>query len=97
MRLLIKKATIISPNSKHHKKVRDILIKDGTIIKIAASITEKANKTIEHKGLHVSEGWIDMQTNLCDPGYEYKENIDSGLLAAAKGGFTKVLVLPQPR
>ena len=95
MRLLIKKATIISPNSKYHNKVRDILIKDGTVIKIAASITEKVNKIIKHAGLHVSEGWIDMQTNLCDPGYEYKENIDSGLLAAAKGGFTKVLVLPQ--
>ncbi|MBP6431020.1 MAG: dihydroorotase [Ferruginibacter sp.] len=94
MKLLIKKATIIAPHSPLNGKIRDILIVDGIISKIAATITEKVNKTIEQKGLHVSIGWVDIFAHFNDPGFEYKETIETGLAAAAAGGFTDVFVIP---
>jgi dihydroorotase len=94
MKLLIKKATIIAPSSPLNGKIRDILIIDGTISKIAASITEKAPKIIEQKGLHVSIGWLDIFAHFNDPGFEQKETIETGINAAAAGGFTDVFLLP---
>jgi dihydroorotase len=94
MKLLIKKATIIAPLSPLNGKIRDILIVDGIISKIAATITEKVTKTIEQKGLHVSIGWVDIFAHFNDPGFEYKETIETGLAAAAAGGFTDVFAIP---
>jgi dihydroorotase len=94
MKLLIKKATIIAPSSPLNGKIRDILIIDGTIGKIASTITDKVNKLIEEKGLHVSIGWADIFAHFNDPGFEYKETIETGAAAAAAGGFTDVFALP---
>ncbi|MBC7696500.1 MAG: dihydroorotase [Burkholderiales bacterium] len=94
MNLLIKQATIVDSTSPHNGKVMDILIEKGIITQIKKSITpEKGIKTIEADGLHVSAGWLDMQVNFCDPGYEHKETLDNGLKTAAKGGFTSVCLL----
>jgi len=94
MNLLIKQATIIDTDSPFNGKVVDILIDKGVITQIKKTITSEKNiKTIEVDGLHVSTGWIDMQVNFCDPGYEHKETIENGLDAAAKGGFTGVCLL----
>ena len=94
MKLLIKKATIVSPSSPLNGTIKDIFIVDGIIKKIAANITEKASKTIEQKGLCISIGWVDIFAHFCDPGLEYRETIETGLAAAAAGGFTDVCVLP---
>ncbi len=95
MNALIKSATIINSSSPFNGKTVDILIEKGIIKKIAASIknTEKVQE-IKAKDLHVSIGWFDLRANFCDPGFEYKEDLNSGLKAAAKGGFTGVLVMP---
>jgi dihydroorotase len=95
MNLLIRSAKIIDPNSPHNGKVMDILIEGGVITQIKKSINAKGiKKVIEHKDLRVSPGWFDMQAHFCDPGFEYKENIESGTKAAAKGGFTGVALSP---
>ena len=94
MKILIKKATIISPTSPLNGQTKDIFITDGTISKIADDITEKADHTLEEKGLCVSAGWMDMFADFGDPGFEQKENIDTGTLAAAAGGFTDVMLIP---
>ena len=94
MKLLIKKATIVSPTSPLNGTIKDIFIVNGIIKKIAANITEKASKTIEQKGLCISIGWVDIFAHFCDPGLEYRETIETGLAAAAAGGFTDVCVLP---
>ena len=60
MKLLIKKATIVSPTSPLNGTIKDIFIVNGIIKKIAANITEKASKTIEQKGLCISIGWVDI-------------------------------------
>ena len=88
MNILIKSAKVIQPGSIHHGKTVDVLIENGTIANIAATIrTEKNVKVIEQKNLHISSGWMDMQANFCDPGFEYKEDLNSGIRAAAAGGF----------
>ena len=92
MDVFIKQATIISEGSVHHLKVKDILIKKGKIAEIDDSIDAKGVQEIKEEGLYVSSGWIDMQANIQDPGYEHKEDIQTASAAAAAGGFTKLVV-----
>lgn len=94
MKLLIKQANIISPSSPFNGKTKDILISDGIISKIGDKIDEQADKVIDENGLSVSIGWMDIFSNFGDPGYEFKETIETGAKAAAAGGFTDVLVIP---
>ena len=92
MKILIRSAQIIDSSSPHHNSKKDILISNGRIEKIGKKISPSDDmKIIEGKGLCVSQGWIDMRANFCEPGHEYKEDISSGLKAAAKGGYTGVL------
>jgi len=94
MNLLIKQATVVDSTSPFNGKVVDILIEKGIITQIKKTITpEKGIKTIEAEGLHVSAGWLDMQVNFCDPGYEHKETLENGLKSAVKGGFTSVCLM----
>lgn len=94
MQVLIKQARIISPASPYNGQIKDILITDGIIAKIADTITEKDAQVIEQNGLCASIGWVDLFSAFGDPGFEYKETIETGTDAAAAGGFTDVLVLP---
>ena len=95
MNILIKAATVIDPNSPHNGKKVDILLEKGIIKEIKNSIkSEKNYKVIESPDLCVSPGWMDMQVNFRDPGFEYKEDLQSGIKAAAQGGFTAVCVMP---
>ncbi len=94
MKILVRQARIADPDSPHHGKVTDILI-DGEIISmIAPNISTKADTIIEATGLTVSPGWVDIFAHFCDPGYEYKETLETGAAAAAAGGYTNVFVLP---
>lgn len=94
MKTLISKATIVDERHPDNGKKRDILIENGKITKIAASIKTEADKVIESEGLCVSIGWMDMRANFRDPGDEHKEDLESGLKAAAHGGFTAVALMP---
>ena len=93
MNVLIKQAKVICPQSSFHHKTVDILIENGNITQIKKSISHPDVKIIEHDNLLVSLGWLDMQTNLCDPGFEFKEDMESGLKAAASGGFTGLCIM----
>lgn len=94
MKILLKQVKIIDSNSPHHLKTKDVLINDGKIISIEENITEEADKTIEESELHVSMGWCDTKADFCDPGFEHKETVQSGLDAAAFGGYTHIGILP---
>lgn len=94
MKILIKQAQVISPSSPFNGQTKDILITNGIIEKIADAITEKADQVIEQKGLCISIGWMDVFADFADPGFEYRENIESGAKAAAAGGFTDVMLIP---
>ena len=94
MKILIKKAIIIDSNSLFDGKKMDLLIENGIITKIAESILNNEAKIIESENLHVSKGWVDLKASFCDPGEEHKETIETGLQAAAFGGYTHVAILP---
>lgn len=90
MKVLIKACKVINPSSQFHSKTVDIFIEDGIIKKIGIGLTDASDKTVDIPGLHVSTGWMDARVNFCDPGNEVKEDIPSGLNAAALGGMTAV-------
>lgn len=94
MKILVRQAMIADPNSALNGQVTDLLIDGEQIIKIAPHITETADEVIEATGLTVSPGWVDIFAHFCDPGYEYKETLETGAAAAAAGGYTHVFVLP---
>jgi dihydroorotase len=99
MKVLIKQVIIVHPkafgsSSPLNGLQKDILIKDGVIQLIEDHITEPADTVIEQQGLHVSIGWMDIFSHFCDPGFEYRETLQTGANAAAAGGFTDALVLP---
>lgn len=94
MRILLKKAHIIAPGQALNGLIRDLLIEDGVIRQIAGEINIVGDKTISKENLHISPGWIDVFAHFCDPGYEYKEDLESGAKAAAAGGFTEVMIIP---
>ncbi len=94
MKVLIKQARIISTTFPLNGQIKDILITNGIITQISSSINDNADQLIEQPGLCVSIGWMDCFANFADPGYEYKETLETGAKAAAAGGFTDVMVLP---
>ncbi|MCL4143167.1 UNVERIFIED_CONTAM: hypothetical protein GTU68_067473 [Idotea baltica] len=96
MKVLIKKAKVIAPNSEYHQKVVDILIDKG-VIKEIGEISSSASKTIDAKGLHVSVGFMDMRAFSMEPGFESMESLESLSAAAAKGGFTEVAIMPNTK
>jgi len=94
MKVLIKNATIHSPSSPFHGKIKSIFIENGIITKIDNDLNVDTDNIIEGKDLSVSIGWIDCFANFCDPGQEFKETVESGANAAAAGGFTEVMLIP---
>jgi dihydroorotase len=97
MKILIRQARIIDRSSPHNGAIRDILVENGLISVIAETINQQADTIFEHRGLHVSPGWVDIFSHFCDPGYEHKETLATGAAAAAAGGYTDVFVVPNTR
>ena len=95
MNIILRSAKVISSQSPFHNKTVDILIANGLIKKIAASITnEEKIEEITLENLHVSEGWFDSSVSLGEPGFEDRETIANGLLVAAKSGFSAIALQP---
>ena len=95
MNIIIKSTKIIDVTSKYHNKIKDVYIEDGIIKKIGDKISKKGVQEYSSKNLHMSVGWMDMHCNFREPGYEYKDDLNSGIQSAIKGGFTSVLLMPQ--
>jgi dihydroorotase len=93
MSLLIQNAKIVNAD-KLWEKPQDILLEKGKIAKIAASIPTEGHKLVDATGKLVFPGLIDMHVHLRQPGREDKETIETGSRAAAKGGFTTILCMP---
>jgi len=93
MKLIIKNGRVIDPANKIDG-VMDILVEDGKISKIAGVIDAKTETVIDASSKIVMPGIVDMHVHLREPGREDKETIFSGTNAAAKGGVTSVLAMP---
>lgn len=96
MTILLKNGTVIDYASRCNQKM-DILVKDRKIVKIANQINEVADNTIDCTGLMVMPGMIDMHCHLRQPGFEYKETIETGSKSAVKGGFTTICPMPNTK
>ncbi|MCX7990793.1 MAG: dihydroorotase [Proteobacteria bacterium] len=92
MKIVINNATVVTSSGVFRK---NILIKDCVISKISDSpISERgASFVINDKDLLVFPGFLDMHTHLREPGFEYKEDIETGLRSAHYGGFIGVAVM----
>lgn len=90
MKLLLKNGSLVLKDGIEQS---DILIEDGKISKIGKNLSCEC-ETLDISGKHVLPGLIDMHVHLREPGYEGKEDIESGSKAAVKGGFTQVCCMP---
>lgn len=94
MRILIRQALVYDTASPHHGLRKDILVDKGIIQKIANKISDPGATKVESDNLCISTGWIDLGTYTGDPGYEYREDLETVTAAAARGGYTGIATLP---
>lgn len=94
MIILIKNSRLIDPKNNINE-ILDIVIKDGIVEKIGKNLKEKGNEdeVIDASGHILTPGLIDVHAHLREPGFEYKETIKTGTMAAARGGFTSVVCM----
>jgi dihydroorotase len=89
MKLLVNGGRVIDPASGRDE-IGDVFVSDGKI----SNKTEKADRTIDAKGLVVAPGLIDLSARLREPGYEYKATLESEMDAAVAGGVTSLACPP---
>lgn len=87
--MIIRNAELISPTDKLND-VFDINIQDGIIIDIAKNIEWNGDKSLDFSGKIITPGFVEMHCHLREPGFEYKETIETGTLAAQNGGYVAV-------
>ncbi|MBP3038706.1 dihydroorotase [Bacillaceae bacterium Marseille-Q3522] len=95
MKTIIKNGQLLTDSGETIQ--RDLAIEDGKITEIAADISGQTNYIVDAKGLVIAPGFIDVHVHFREPGGEKKETIETGALAAAKGGFTTVAAMPNTR
>jgi len=72
----------------------DVLIRDGVVVEVAPAIDAGDIEEIDATGSWVGPGFVDVHSHLREPGEEYKEDIASGSAAAAAGGYTALVAMP---
>lgn len=96
MTILLKNGNVIDYASRLNEKM-DVLIDDRKIKTIRKEINESADQVIDCTGLSIIPGMIDMHCHLRQPGFEYKETIETGSRSAIKGGFTTICPMPNTK
>lgn len=96
MKLLLKNGRLIDYKTKTDAK-KDILISDDKVVEISDNITSDADKVIDCSNLIIIPGMIDIHCHLREPGFEYKETIETGARSAVSGGFTTICPMPNTK
>jgi len=96
MKTLLKNGTLIDYKTNIFEKY-DVLIQDDKITKIEKNIEEQVEKIIDCTNLYIMPGMIDIHCHLREPGFEYKETIETGALSAVCGGFTTICPMPNTK
>lgn len=96
MSVLIKNGHVLDP-STGTDGIKDVYIKDGIIAQVGEKLAVNAEETIDAAGLYVMPGFIDLHVHLREPGFEYKETVETGSKAAARGGFTTICPMPNTK
>lgn len=96
MKTLIANGYLIDPASKTEGK-KDILVSEGRILELGDDLQEKYRgaevEILDATGLIVAPGLVDIHSHFRDPGFTYKEDIESGSKAAERGGYTSVVLM----
>jgi dihydroorotase len=93
MKILIRNGRVIDPASGRDERA-DVAIASGRIVGIGAAVDFDAERTIEATGLVVAPGLVDLAARLREPGHEHEGMLESELAAAAAGGVTSLVCLP---
>ncbi len=97
MSLLIKGGRLIDPATERDGQF-DILVRGGKVCRVAECIeASEADEVIDASGCYVMPGLVDLHVHLREPGFEYKETIQTGAMAAARGGYTSICPMPNTR
>lgn len=93
MNFILKNGLLVDPQNKLCEKL-DVHVKDGTVVCVGSSLSCPDAEVVDVSGLFVAPGFVDMHCHLREPGFTYKEDISTGSLSAAFGGFTSVACMP---
>ena len=91
--LWIKNARVIDPAAKRDA-IGDLFVVDGKIVASLSTVAKKRAKKIDATGLVACPGLVDIHVHFREPGQSHKETIGTGSCAAAAGGFTTVVCMP---
>ena len=90
--ILIRKGRVVDPVTGRDE-VLDVLLDGNTICKTGKDLQAGESEILDAEGLVVAPGLMDAHVHFRDPGLTYKEDIETGAAAAAKGGFTTVVCM----
>lgn len=96
MKLMLKGGRVINP-AQNFDDIADIVVQDGLIVAIGKDLQAEDAMVYDVSGLVVTPGLIDMHVHLREPGLEAKEDIRSGTMASAAGGFTTIACMPNTK
>ena len=97
MKTIIKNGHILNP-SNGMDGVYDVSIEDGVITEVKTNLsTDQADEIIDASGKYVMPGFIDLHVHYREPGFEYKETIETGSMSSARGGYTSVCPMPNTK
>lgn len=94
--LLIKGGRVIDP-ANGVDEILDVLIDNGTIARLGTHLTADGAQIVDAAGLAAAPGLVDMHVHLREPGFEAKETVTTGCAAAARGGVTTLVAMPNTR
>jgi len=96
MNLILKNGRLLDP-ATGRDEIGDIVLQDDRIRDLGPGIAASGPGTLDCTGLIIAPGFIDVHVHLREPGFEYKETIETGTHSAVAGGFTSVCAMPNTR
>ena len=96
MRLLIRGGRVIDPANRVDERL-DICIENGKIVQLGKNLASSDAQILDADRLTVAPGLVDLHVHLREPGFEAKETVATGCAAAAKGGVTTLVAMPNTR
>lgn len=93
-KILIKNARVVFPGQPENGQSLDILIENGKVAQTGTGITDSDAREVSVSDLHIAPGFFDFSVTVPEPGFEYKETIESACRAAKKGGITSFVLMP---
>ncbi|MEM7552384.1 MAG: dihydroorotase [Bacteroidota bacterium] len=94
MDILLESIKIIDSKSPYHNETVNLLIQDGFIKEISRKKIDFSGQVFNCKDCFASLGWVDLWADFCEPGFEEKEDISTGLKSAFTGGMTHIGLIP---